>query len=91
MASGNGDPAVCAANLLRTVRGEVPMARVKGIGREHIDAPADGSTGLMADAEWVLETFEPRLGSAQVESAAAAAAQGDFALDAIVEEEDDVE
>lgn len=40
LAQGNGEAAVCAANLLRTVRGEVPMSRVKGIGREHFDGPA---------------------------------------------------
>lgn len=67
LASGNGAPAVCAANLLRTVRGEVPMARAKGIGREHFDAPAPSRPQLAEDAVWVLETFEPRLETREVD------------------------
>ena len=82
LSHGNGDAALCAANLLRTVRGEVPMSRVKGIGREHFDAPASQSAALAADAAWVLETYEPRLAPAEIDVMAAVAAQGDFALGA---------
>lgn len=84
LTSGNGDPRVCAVNLLRTVRGEVPMARTKGIGREHIDAPATRSDGLRADAEWVLETYEPRLSREKTALMADEAVKGDFELQASV-------
>ena len=67
LANGNGAPAVCAANLLHTVRGEVPMARAKGIGWEHFDTPESSRLQLAEDAVWVLETFEPRLETREVD------------------------
>ncbi len=78
MPEGNGEPAVCAANLLRTVRGEVPMARVKGVSREFVDRSAPTMGALAEDVEWVLETFEPRLEPDEVEVYADDAAEGDF-------------
>ena len=36
-ASGNGSPEVCAANLLRIVRGEVAYDRVRGVDGTLID------------------------------------------------------
>lgn len=83
MASGNGAAETCAVNLLRTVRGEVPMARVKGIGREHIDRPSSTAGELYGDVEWVLETFEPRLDPDEVEAMAEDASAGDFEIDAL--------
>lgn len=85
LSHGNSDPRVCALNLLRTIRGEVPFARIKGIGREHIDAPSTWSAELQADAEWVLETFEPRLTPGEVRLIAAEECGGDYALVASVE------
>ena len=38
-ASGNGSPEVCAANLLRIVRGEVAYDRVRGVDGTLIDKP----------------------------------------------------
>ncbi len=46
LAQGNSDPRVCALNLLRTIRGEVPLERTKGIDREHIDKPITQSDEL---------------------------------------------
>lgn len=86
MASGNGEAAVCAENLLRTVRGEVPMARVKGLSREFIDRSAPTMGALSEDVEWVLETFEPRLDAEEVEVYAADAAAGDFEMEALAAE-----
>lgn len=63
-AHGNGTPETCAANLLRIVRGEVPFDRVKGLDAALIDSP-NAIEDAIADAEWVLETYEPR---ANVES-----------------------
>jgi len=62
LAKGNSDREVCAFNLLRTVRGEVPYARLKGLNGAIIDNPASLSSGeLAADAEWVLRIYEPRI------------------------------
>ena len=36
-ASGNGTPETCVQNLLKTIRGEVPYERLKGIDRTLID------------------------------------------------------
>lgn len=67
LASGNGAPQVCALNLLRTVRGEVPYARTKGIGRENIDQSLTEWRTLGADAEWVIRSYEPRVTPGEVD------------------------
>lgn len=60
-AKGNGEVAVTSENLLAIVRGEVPFDRLRGIGTEPIDKPADvAASELEQDALWVLETYEPR-------------------------------
>ena len=51
-ASGNGSPEVCAANLLRIVRGEVAYDRVRGVDGTLIDKP-NATDEAVADAEWV--------------------------------------
>ena len=65
-ASGNGRPEVCAANLLRISRGEVPFDRVRGLDAALIDAPVSRFSDAAADAEWVLSTYEPRVDVAEV-------------------------
>ena len=40
-ASGNGAPEICVQNLLKTIRGDVPYERIKGIDRTLIDKPRD--------------------------------------------------
>ena len=59
-AHGNGTPETCASNLLRIVRGEVPYDRVRGRDGSLVDLP-NGSEEAVADAEWVLGTYEPRV------------------------------
>lgn len=60
-ASGNGSPDVCAANLLLTVRSEVPYERVKGLDPRLMDKPITAAEPeIKQDAEWLLETYEPR-------------------------------
>lgn len=76
-AHGNGNPEVCASNLLRIVRGEVPFDRVRGRDGALIDQP-NVSDEAIADAEWVLETFEPRVNVESVEVLPVAARTGDF-------------
>ena len=78
-ASGNGSPEVCAANLLRIVRGEVAYDRVRGVDGTLIDKP-NATDEAVADAEWVLETFEPRVESDSIASDPAAAFSGDFGM-----------
>ena len=59
-ASGNGTPETCASNLLKIVRGEVPYDRVRGRDGALIDQP-NAEDGIMADAEWLLGEYEPRV------------------------------
>lgn len=62
LASGNGAPQQCADNLLRTPRFSVPYERIKGINGALVDTPAaSASAEMAADAEWLLEIYEPRV------------------------------
>lgn len=76
-AHGNGTPETCASNLLRIVRGEVPFDRVRGRDGALIDQP-NATDEAIADAEWLLETYEPRVAVESAEAIAAAAITGDF-------------
>lgn len=61
-AIGNGRPEQCTANLLKITRGEVPFDRLKGVNSSIVDNPTQqASISLEADAEWVIETYEPRV------------------------------
>ena len=61
LASNNGDPRQCAANLLKLTRGENPYDRIKGIDAAITDAPsASARYDAIAEAEWVLDTYEDR-------------------------------
>lgn len=61
-ATGNGTPEVCANNLLRITRGEVPFERVKGLDPRMIDRPLGVvQNDIRQDAEWLLSTYEPRV------------------------------
>ena len=60
--SGNGHPQVCVQNLLQLFRGENPYERTKGLDPRLIDQPADTvAPEVMQDAEWLIETYEPRV------------------------------
>lgn len=60
-ASGNGNIQVCTENLLAIVRGEVAYDRLRGLDARSIDKPAAEAAELIQqDAEWLLETYEPR-------------------------------
>lgn len=76
-AHGNGTPETCASNLLRIVRGEVPYDRVKGRDSALIDQP-NATDEAIADAEWLLETYEPRVELENAEINPEAAPFGDF-------------
>lgn len=88
-AHGNGNPETCAGNLLRIIRGEVPYDRVRGIDASLIDQP-NALDAAIADAEWLLETYEPRVEVGSIEAIPDAAQTGDFsALIPIVRKEDE--
>ena len=76
-AHGNGNPETCASNLLRIVRGEVPYDRVKGRDGVLIGQP-NATDEAIADAEWLLEAYEPRVELESAEMNMEAAATGDF-------------
>lgn len=77
-AHGNGTPETCASNLLRIVRGEVPFDRVRGRDGALIDKP-NATDEAIADAEWLLETYEPRVTVESVETKEEAPLSGEFA------------
>ena len=87
-ASGNSKPEVCAANLLRIVRGEVAYDRTRGRDGALIDQPV-ANVDAIADAEWVLDIYEPRV-EAELNLTNVDASAGDFALLANIKRKEDV-
>lgn len=58
---GNGTPQVCVNNLLKLFRGEVPYERIKGLDPRLVDKPiVTASAELLQDADWLVDTYEPR-------------------------------
>lgn len=85
-ASGNGAPEICVQNLLKTIRGEVPYERIKGIDRTLIDKPSEtAATDLAADVEFIVETYEPRVQLSDSDLKALTAQAGDFELRASID------
>lgn len=76
-AHGNGTPETCASNLLRIVRGEVPFDRVRGLDGSLVDRP-NVTDEAAADAEWLLNTYEPRVTVEGTETGPENASSGDF-------------
>lgn len=90
-AHGNGTPETCASNLLRIVRGEVPYDRVRGRDGALVDQP-NVTDEAIADAEWLLETYEPRVEIESIDTEPETALSGDFAtLVNIIRKEDEEE
>lgn len=89
-AEGNGRPAVCADNLLKINRGEVPYERVKGLDPRLIDRPFGiAEAEIQQDAEWLLETYEPRVEVNAINIDENGAAFGGFALTADIKEQEE--
>lgn len=78
LAKANGTREVCAANLIKTIRGECPYERTKGIDRSIIDAPSIDVNLVKSDVSWVLKTYEPRISQHRVTLTADGAEQGQF-------------
>lgn len=89
-AHGNGTPETCASNLLRIVRGEVPYDRVKGRDGALVDQP-NATDEAVADIEWLMETYEPRVTVESVEENAEAALSGDFSTLVNIKRKEDEE
>lgn len=82
-AKGNGDPAQCVGNLLRLIRGEVPYERLKGLDPRLIDSPSStAAQELVADAEWLIENYEPRVSLESIDLNAELAKAGHFSITA---------
>lgn len=80
-AKGNGDPATCVGNLLHLIRGEVPYERMKGLDPRLIDRPSSiAGPELVADAEWLIENYEPRVSLDSIDLEAALTQAGHFAI-----------
>lgn len=83
LSKGNGAPEVCVQNLLKTIRGEVPYERIKGLDRALIGAPSgDIVAEITADAQYVIKTYEPRVDVNNVKLEAAAPTTGGFVVTA---------
>lgn len=83
--AGNGNPEQCAVNLLLITRGEVPYCRIKGRDASLVDRPASSAKGQAeADAEWLLETFEPRMKVEGIDINATLASAGEYGVNAII-------
>lgn len=78
-AHGNGTPETCASNLLHIVRGEVPFDRVRGRDGSLVDRP-NATEEAAADAEWVLETYEPRVNVESINDNPEALRSGDYSM-----------
>lgn len=86
-ANGNGTPAVCADNLLKIVRGEVPYERVKGLNPRLVDRPlVEAEAELQQDAEWLISTYEPRVAVQGIRVAQQDGVAGGFSVTADVTE-----
>lgn len=86
-AKGNGAPQVCAHNLFRLYRGEVPYERVKGLDPRLYNRPVMAAdTQLRQDADWLIDTYEPRSSIKAISITRADGVNGDFIVTAELEE-----
>ena len=86
-ASGNGAPQVCVNNLLQIARGEVPYERVKGLDPRLVDRPiTTADLELRQDAEWLVDTYEPRAELKNIAVTQNAVADGGFSVTADIED-----
>lgn len=82
-ATGNGAPNVCVNNLLRITRGEVPFERVKGLDPRMIDRPQSiVDAEIQQDADWLIETYEPRVDVNAINISPSGASSGGFIVTA---------
>lgn len=80
LASGNSAVEVCAENIIKTIRGEVPMVRSKGISDRIIDSPLTRESAARADVQEQLKIYEKRIRSMDISIGADDAADGDVGI-----------
>lgn len=85
LAEGNGTRQQCAANLIKTLRGECPYERAKGLDRTLIDTPSVDVAKVKADVSWLIDTYEPRIDRFQVKVDAKDAEVGAFGINLVIE------
>ena len=86
-ASGNGAPQVCVNNLLQIARGEVPYERVKGLDPRIVDRPiTSADLQLRQEAEWLVETYEPRAEIETITVTQDSAVEGGFSVSADIKD-----
>ena len=82
-AKGNGNPALCVANLLSITRGEVPYERLKGLPAEQIDRPSVLAAPVFTEEiGWLLRTYEPRVDVNGIDLKSVCASHGQFQITA---------
>lgn len=87
---GNGNPEICAQNLLKITRGEVPYERIKGLDPRFIDRPHSiAEAEVQQDAEWLIETYEPRVNVNAINVEASDASAGGFIVTADISEKEE--
>ena len=85
-ARGNGAPNVCVNNLLRIFRGEVPYERIKGLDPRIVDSPAAAADArLRQDADWLVDTYEPRAEIRSITVTQTDSVNGSFSVSAEIE------
>jgi hypothetical protein len=72
------------------VRGEVAYDRVRGRDGALVDQP-NATDEAVADAEWVLETYEPRVDAENIIGSGEAVKNGEFALLVDIDRKEDEE
>jgi hypothetical protein len=90
LSEGNSRPEVCALNLLRTVRGEVPYERIKGLSSEFTDGTAS-SEDIEEDIIFNFETYERRVSTDAVDVIAQDIESGEYDVSAHIVINDDTE
>lgn len=60
--SNNSSLVVCVDNLMKTVQGEVPYSRGKGLGPDLVDTPSEEMAPDLAESvDDCIEAYEPRV------------------------------
>lgn len=75
---GNGNPEVCAVNLMNLTISEVPFDRLRGRDPSMLDRPL-GEKQAVRNARMVLDVYEPRLDNSIVDGWGRTAS-GDFSI-----------
>ena len=68
LSKGNGAPWVCVHNLMRTLRGEAPFERLKGVDSALLGKPTTAlEAQIIDDLKWMISTYEPRIQLAELD------------------------